>query len=291
MSKWTYSLLKSFRLGQNLKLSNSEDAFEAMHFIKHMSENNMHSWARDAKGLLELIHKNRPLSHLIGEHPFMDCNLAVFPKLLIPRPETEDFVAKLIQNIKMHRKYDDMTLKILDVGSGTGCIAIGLAANLDNVHVVALDRNPTACKCIKHNISANLNFISACKSTIDVVQCDLFSSKLNLDTDFDIIVSNPPYIPTWRRKLVAKSVIGYEDYRALFPPSNDHNGLMFHDRIIKISQTLLKRERNDQYPKMVMEFDGRYQIQSLKSLLKCAKLSRYKIKPDIFGRPRTVWIY
>lgn len=292
MDRLSFAILKAHRLGINVCLKDSANNFEKMHYLNYVNEKRMLSWSKNAEHLTELIKRNRPLSQIIKTHPFLNCSIKVTNGLLVPRPETEEFVHFLIQKILNHRKNSFNTLRILDIGSGTGCIAIGLAANLENVHVTAIDIDPLAYSCTKNNVSHNQGLIYSNKSEVSVIHANIFDdTKLKEFDKFDMIISNPPYIPTWKRKTVEKSVLLYECRNALFPCTNIHNGLLFHKRILKLSQELLLNRPSTELPKIVLEFDGAYQIPSFKKLLQDFSFDRFYFRRDPFNRFRTLWIH
>lgn len=128
--------------------------------------------------------KREPLQYLVGEVEFCSARIGLTPGLLIPRPETEELVATLIDRIPANSR-------ILDIGCGTGCISVALAKSLDNCSIVAIDKDSDAVARTKSN--AELNEVSG-KVSSSVL--DLYSSLFSREAGapFDVIVSNPPYL-------------------------------------------------------------------------------------------------
>lgn len=154
----------------------------------------------------DLTHQNKPLAYILGTVPFGDLTLHVQPPTLIPRHETEEWVlhlAKKLQQTAAHEK-----LAILDLCTGSGCIALTLAAHLPHAHVWAVDIAPEALELAQKN--AALNGIH----NITLLNSDLFSA-LAPDMRFDLIVANPPYISHNVWETLDTSVTQWEDYRAL----------------------------------------------------------------------------
>ena len=289
MQKLPYTILKNYRLGLRTQLKNSTLDFERIHYLKYAEETGTKSWTRTASSLADLIRFNRPLSYVIKSLPFLNCNISILNNLLVPRPETEEFVHALIKRIADIRTNSRERLRILDIGCGTGCISVALAANLKCVDVTSIDINAKACICTKKNFINNQDAILKNNSSVNVIRVDIFDD-VSLGK-FDLIVSNPPYIPSWKRKQVQPSVLLHEDRNALFPRSNEFNGLQFHKRILELSKILLVDRPSSKIPKVVLEFDGAYQVPTLKRLLKENSLDHFYLRRDSFNRYRTLWIH
>ncbi|MDF1518217.1 MAG: peptide chain release factor N(5)-glutamine methyltransferase, partial [Lutibacter sp.] len=143
-----------------------------------------------------------PIQYIVGETAFYGLMFKVDKNVLIPRPETEELVDWIIQN---HKK--DNSLKILDVGTGSGCIAISLAKNLPNAQVFALDISAEAINVAKKNAEFN-------QATVDFIQADILTIE-KLSTNFDIIVSNPPYVRELEKDQMQQNVLSNEPHIAL----------------------------------------------------------------------------
>ncbi|MCR4880521.1 MAG: peptide chain release factor N(5)-glutamine methyltransferase [bacterium] len=156
-----------------------------------------------------------PLQYIIGIADFMGEKFFVNENVLIPRPETEILVLKAIETAKGYS-----SPKILDIGTGTGCIGIMLKKKLNNATVVSCDISEKAIEIAKQNaekIAPDITF----------VQSDIFS---NINEKFDIIVSNPPYIPPKEKSNIQKEVT-FEPSSALY--TTDEQGIEFYEKIIR----------------------------------------------------------
>jgi release factor glutamine methyltransferase len=170
--------------------------------------------AEKFQGLLYQRCLGRPLQQLTGQAECYGINLKVTPDVLIPRPETEILVDHLIKNRQQHWQ------AALDIGTGSGAIAIALAQNIPGLAVTATDICPRALKVARENI-----FRHGVGDRVEAVQADLFP---NDGTAFDLIVSNPPYIPTDEIDGLQPEVAVYEPKLAL---DGGRDGLDFYRRI------------------------------------------------------------
>lgn len=173
----------------------------------------------------------RPVQYVLGETDFFGLKFNVAEGVLIPRPETEE----LVQNILKHNS-DPVPLNILDIGTGSGAIAIALAVNMLQACVDALDVSPDALCIARSNAelnSAKVSFIEA-----DILCPAEELRKLLPRHKYDIIVSNPPYIPDSERAMMRENVTRYEPAGALFVPDGDP--LLFYREIGVKAYGLLK---------------------------------------------------
>ena len=176
---------------------------------------------------LAALKKNKPVQYITGEAWFYKIKLKVSPAVLIPRPETEELVAVVIDALK-----NKSGIQLIDIGTGSGCIAIAIKKNVPDVSVTAIDVSSEALIIAKQNALAE-------KTAIRFIQND-FLSKENQDDlgEYDIIVSNPPYIPQAEEKRMDKNVTEYEPHLALFV--DDTRPLIFYERISDFSNKYLK---------------------------------------------------
>ena len=176
---------------------------------------------------LAALKKNKPVQYITGEAWFYEIKLKVSPAVLIPRPETEELVAVVIDALK-----NKSGIQLIDIGTGSGCIAIAIKKNVPDVSVTAIDVSFEALIIAKQNALAQ-------KTAIRFIQND-FLSKENQDDlgEYDIIVSNPPYIPQAEEKRMDKNVTEYEPHLALFV--DDTRPLIFYERISDFSNKYLK---------------------------------------------------
>lgn len=170
--------------------------------------------------IIKRLKTKEPLQYILGEAYFYGMNLKVTPATLIPRPETAELVDLIVKDYG-----DRKDLRVLDVGTGSGAIAIALARNLPFSDVSAIDISADAIAVAKENAS-NL------RASVDFRQADIF--KFNPEPDsLDIIVSNPPYIDESEKTAMDANVLDYEPHSALFVP--DDNPLLFYKAIADIA--------------------------------------------------------
>ncbi|WP_461640040.1 peptide chain release factor N(5)-glutamine methyltransferase [Labilibaculum euxinus] len=169
---------------------------------------------------------NKPIQYILGETEFYDLTFKVNKHTLIPRPETEELVHAIINENRQEGLY------ILDIGTGSGCIPISLAKNLKNAHVTSADISAEAIEKAKEN--AKLNQVD-----VHFFHRDILNWK-NVDWDnFDIIVSNPPYVTEAEKSKMEKNVLDYEPHTALFV--TDHDPLIFYRTISEMALLHLKK--------------------------------------------------
>jgi release factor glutamine methyltransferase len=148
----------------------------------------------------------------------------VTPAVLIPRPETEELVDLII------KENGGFSGRIIDFGTGSGCIAIALASHFKEASVTATDISEDALEIARHN--AHLNGVS-----VDLLRSDIFKPSNELPLKADIIVSNPPYVRKSEKKLMHRNVLDFEPHQALFV--SDDDPLAFYRAILVISRNLL----------------------------------------------------
>lgn len=166
----------------------------------------------------------KPYQYVTGETIFYNCTIKVNPSVLIPRPETEE-LADLV--IKENRGYKG---EIIDFGTGSGCIAIALAANLPEAEVSGLDISESALELAREN--ARLNSV-----TVNFYHGDIFDLKYRQLKKPGIIVSNPPYVRHSEKKLMKSNVIDFEPHSALFV--SDSDPLAFYRALLTAAEELM----------------------------------------------------
>lgn len=171
----------------------------------------------------ERVESGEPLQYVLGEARFYGLDLKVSPSVLIPRPETEELVEIII------KENTSPDLRVLDVGTGSGAIAVALARNLKFPVITAIDLSPDALKVAREN-ARNL------RVKVDFIEADIFTFDPRVDS-FDIIVSNPPYIAESEKKDMEANVLMHEPHSALFVPDSDP--LVFYRRIALLGLTAL----------------------------------------------------
>ena len=200
---------------------------------------------------LNRLKTHEPIQYVLGKTIFMDLEFKVNSNVLIPRPETEELVRLML-------KEDLDGKKILDIGTGSGCIAISLAKNLPNAKVSALDISKDALEVAREN--ARINNVN-----VEFINADIF--KYKSDKKYDVIVSNPPYVCESEKLLMKKNVLDYEPELALFV--DDSEPLKYYDFIMNFSKNHLNRnghiffEINEKFCKKLEMLCGKYSYGSI----------------------------
>lgn len=174
--------------------------------------------------IVDRLLQHEPIQYIIGETEFYNLPFVVNSNVLIPRPETEELV-ELILNEQRNK-----VIHILDIGTGSGAIAIALKKNLPNSDVEAWDVSTDAVNVAKINATKN-------STQINFKEIDVLSDNIPTNKHYDVIVSNPPYILEMEKNTMEHNVLDYEPHLALFVP--DSNALLFYTRIADISKKLL----------------------------------------------------
>lgn len=217
----------------------------------------------------EELLQHKPVQYVMGNTTFYNMQFQVSDKVLIPRPETEEMTHLVINNYRFEQKQ----ISILDVGTGSGCIAVSLKKNLPSAKVIALDISEEALEIARINAITN-------KTNI---QCTLFDfldeSRWRELMLFDIIISNPPYIPCKEKNTMAKNVVDHEPHTALFVP--DNNPLLFYEKIAKFG-----RDHLNYNGKVFVETHEDY-TKDVAALFAIA-YQQVLIKKDMFGKERIV---
>lgn len=219
---------------------------------------------------LNALKNEVPIQYIIGETVFFGLPFKVNEHVLIPRPETEELVDWII-------KKNTAAPTILDVGTGSGCIAVALAKHIPQTKVFALDVSKEALKVAKQN--AVLNNVE-----IDFIEADILNSEIWSDylkhQKFDIIVSNPPYVREQEKSKMKSNVLDYEPHLALFV--SDENPLRFYKAITDFSTIYLNHGGRLFFE--INEYLGNDMIQ----LLKEHNFVNIELKQDIFKRDRMI---
>lgn len=191
---------------------------------------------------IDSLLKDMPIQYVIGETNFMDLIFKLNKSVLIPRPETEELVNWIINDEHKNKT-------ILDIGTGSGCIAISLSKNLKNCKVTGWDINEDIIKIANHN--ATLNNVNVLFELSDITK------PLIIDHKYDLIVSNPPYITHKEKKFISNNVKYFEPHTALFV--EDHDPLFFYENISAFANSNLKSngflyiEINENFSKEVIK--------------------------------------
>lgn len=231
----------------------------------------------------------KPLQYILGTAHFMDMELQVDENVLIPRPETEELVRWILDDtrsqksgeknlksgVKNQHGNDEIvhpsSLNILDIGTGSGCIAIALAKNLPDANVFALDVSEDALLVARKNAVSN-------GVDIGFLHQDILNAQLDTTLVFDVIVSNPPYVRELEKNRIQKNVKDFEPDTALFVP--DEDPLLFYRAIIEFSEKHLSKNG-----KLYFEIN-QYLGEETKALFNTRNFSEIELRKDIFGNDR-----
>ena len=221
------------------------------------------------------LEKGEPVQYIIGAGNFCGRQFHVEPGVLIPRPETEELCRMVIEEREISQKGQSPLCEILDIGTGSGCIAITLALELPDAKVTAWDISDDALRIASANakaLSASVTF-----QHHDALDSSLFTLHSSL-SKWDLIVSNPPYICRKEADGMDKNVLGYEPHEALFVPDDDP--LLFYRAIARYATLALKPNG-----KLFFEINPLY-ADDLTQLLGKMLCYNAEILNDQFGKPR-----
>lgn len=245
-----YLSLKPFELALNADLFIEKHKEEM--FLKAVSE----------------LKKQKPIQQILGKTDFYGLEFTVNEHVLIPRPETEELVHWVVKDNKL----SPSELKILDIGTGSGCIAISLAKNLPGSEVFAIDVSKEALNVGRKN--AILNNVE-----VEFMEMDILKTS-QLPSQFDVIVSNPPYVRALEKETIKKNVLEYEPHLALFV--DNVNPLLFYNKISKLSIDSLKDKRS-----LYFEIN-QYLGMEVVELLREAGFKKIELSKDMFGNDRFI---
>ena len=239
-------------------------------FIKHQALEPEINVADELDAALQQLLQHTPVQYVLGEAWFCKMLFKVNEYVLIPRPETEELVNWLLDDYKNTTTFPP-SASILDIGTGSGCIAVALKKNMPVATVTAIDFSAGAVAIAKENASIN---------GVDIIffQLDFLDEQLSETLPgFDIIVSNPPYIPIGEKEQLDKNVIAYEPHSALFVPDNEP--LLFYKKIALFGKSNLKTGGS-----IYVEIHEKYAAQTAE--LFAGYRYNVEIKKDIFEKDR-----
>lgn len=216
---------------------------------------------------LERLKKEEPIQYILGKTEFYGLPFKVNENTLIPRPETEELVEWILEEINVNDKRN-----ILDIGTGTGCIPISLKKNLPNSNISAIDVSEEALEIAKQN--AKLNEVE-----ISFINEDILKTK-RLNGMFDIIVSNPPYVRELEKVEIKNNVLKNEPHLALFV--KDDNPLLFYKKIADLAKSNLTK--NGLLFFEINQYLGSETIDMLKS----KGFTQIELQKDMFGNDRMI---
>jgi release factor glutamine methyltransferase len=232
-----------------------------------------HAAARLAD-IVQRLNHHEPVQYILGEADFFERKFKVTPAVLIPRPETEELVREVLTFVHSRRGASQLIepIKILDIGTGSGCIAITLSAEIAKAEVYATDVSTEALAIAQKNsqhLAARVSFIAH----------DILKEDISMDA-LDVVVSNPPYISVREKDEMKVNVVRHEPHLALFVPEQDP--LIFYQAITKKSMKALKTGG-----KLFVEINERYGDEVMSMFLNTG-FKDVKIVKDLSGKDRIV---
>lgn len=247
------------------------------------SENEIQNW----NIIVEQLKQEIPIQYILGETNFYALNFEVNENVLIPRPETEELVDWIVESEKLEVRSQKLgvageNLKVLDIGTGSGCIAISLAKNLQNFQVFAIDISEKAIETAERNADKNNVSIHFIKT--DILKCndlnELRTTNNQLPIKYDIIVSNPPYVRNLEKAEIKKNVLDNEPHLALFVDDND--ALIFYKKIAELALKNLSKKG-----KLYFEIN-QYLGKETVELLTKMNFKNIELRKDIYGNDRMI---
>ncbi|MEO8796210.1 MAG: peptide chain release factor N(5)-glutamine methyltransferase, partial [Daejeonella sp.] len=222
--------------------------------------------------ILDELKTGKPLQYILGETEFYDLPFKVNPSVLIPRPETEELVDWIIKDLLSRKQTKP---EILDIGTGSGCIPIALKKNIPEAKVSAIDISGAALEtAIKNSV---LNKVEVKFHLHDILNTE--SGFFN-DSEFDIVVSNPPYVTLSEKNLMHQNVLEHEPHLALFVDDNDP--LIFYKAITKFASAHLKKDGV-----LYLEINENLGGETV-SLLKGFGFKNVELRKDLPGKDRMI---
>lgn len=228
------------------------------------------------KSSTKLLQQEIPIQYIIGKTEFYGFPFILNEHVLIPRPETEELVTFILDKVSKLESYHTIkkenTIKILDIGTGSGCIPIALKKSLPLAEISALEKSNKALLIAKKNTHLN-------KVDINLIQQDILKTT-QLNNTYDIIVSNPPYVRESEKKEIKNNVLNNEPHMALFV--EDNNPLIFFDKIAELAKNHLTKNG-------LLFFEiNQYLGKETVNLLRLKGFNTIELKKDIFGHDRVI---
>jgi release factor glutamine methyltransferase len=217
------------------------------------------------------LKKQKPIQYIIGETEFYGLPFLVNENTLIPRPETEELVEWLISDFN-NSQPATRNPQLLDIGTGSGCIAISLAKNLSNVQVSAIDVSEKALATAIKNAEIN-------KVEVNFILKNILETN-DLEKEFDIIVSNPPYVRNLEKEEIKPNVFEFEPHLALFVDDND--ALLFYRKIAELAQKNLSENGTLYFE--INQYLGKETVVLLEHL----GFQNIELRKDIYGNDRMI---
>jgi len=228
------------------------------------------------KSSTKLLEQEIPIQYIIGKTEFYGFPFILNEHVLIPRPETEELVTFILDKVSKLESYHTIkkenTIKILDIGTGSGCIPIALKKSLPLAEISALEKSNKALRIAEKNTHLN-------KVDINLIQQDILKTT-ELNNTYDIIVSNPPYVRESEKKEIKNNVLNNEPHMALFV--EDNNPLIFYDKIAELAKNHLTKNG-------LLFFEiNQYLGKETVDLIRLKGFNTIELKKDIFGHDRVI---
>ena len=228
------------------------------------------------KSSTKLLEQEIPIQYILGKTEFYGFPFILNEHVLIPRPETEELITSILEKVlktkTFHTNAKEKQLKILDIGTGSGCIPISLKKSLPFAEITAIDVSNEALTIAKKNTVLN-------KVDINLTQQDILKTT-SLNQLYDIIVSNPPYVRESEKKEIKNNVLNNEPHMALFV--KDNNPLVFYNKIAELAKNHLTKNGTLFFE--INQYLGKETVE----LIKLKGFNKIQLKKDIFGRDRII---
>ena len=252
-----------------LQFTNKEAHNLYMEYDEEMPQTQIDEFEAGVERLVE----GEPLGHVLGFEWFYGYRFKVNEDVLIPRPETEELVAYILAAYDEYFK-DTLNVTAVDVGTGSGAIAVALKKEEPNIHILASDISEMACRIAKQNAQDN-------DAVVEVLCGDMLEPLIERNIKVDILISNPPYIPS--DEAMEDSVVNYEPHVALF---GGEDGLKFYRIIFEHAKKVLK-------DKAMMAFEMGYNQKEALSAeaRKYFPDAKIEVIKDMSGKNRMLFIY
>lgn len=218
-----------------------------------------------------------PVQYVLGEADFFGLKFKVNPSVLIPRQETEELVAWVLESLKTAEVEQPA---LLDIGLGSGCIGISLKKNFPRLHLWGLEKSPAALQIALENAELILTSALCAPQTALLLGDVLNPADWELFPPLDVVVSNPPYIPLREKSMIPEHVLAHEPGLALFV--EDHDPLLFYRAIAHFCQEKLR-------PGGAVFFEcNEFNARQVVGLLKAEGFEPVELRRDLYGSDRMV---
>ncbi len=270
--------------GEGEARSMSRIVFEDYFNIKPNNENDENVFQTFLKGDFETMKgrllRGEPVQYVVGFAWFYGLKFKVNNSVLIPRPETEELVEWVLETTKTFQK-TQKNVKILDIGTGSGCIPVTLKVKNPDLEVSAVDISESAL------ITASRNAYRH-GAEVDFKRIDILDTSAWADLgNFDIIVSNPPYIPQAEKALMEGNVLDFEPHLALFVDNDD--ALIFYEKIADFALKHLESEQSPQLIERALFLEcNEYNAQDVVKMLELKGFRHVRLRQDMSGKDRMV---